>query len=184
MSAIHNLEGATNFGNKVAPIGSISTRRSRKPRERGATLLEFAFALVITLVLMFGMIDFACALYSFHFVSEAAREGTRFASVRGADSCGSSVTPCQASSADIQAYVMQLVPLGINSAQVNVNPTWVGSLPMCGPPPQDYPGCTVQVQVTYSFNYLFPSSFYNLPPVSFQATTIDMSSTSQMTISR
>jgi hypothetical protein len=185
MSGLHKLGWRMSFENKTASISPLPAGRPRKPGERGATLLEFAFVLVITLVLLFGMIDFARALYSFHFVSEAAQEGTRFASVRGAN-CSTDAAPCPAQLDDIQTFVMQLVPQGIDSSQVTVNPTWTNpnNLPMCGPPPNVYPGCGVQVQVQYNFNFIFPFSFYNSSPVSFQATQITMASTSQRIISR
>ena len=78
-----------------------STRLGRERRrgqrdERGATIIEFAFVLVISLVLIFAIIDFARALYSFHFISEAAREATRFAAVRGGGCNPAAVSPCPA----------------------------------------------------------------------------------------
>ena len=159
-------------------------RLPRKPRERGSALLEYAFAMVITFVLIFGMIDFALALYSYHFVSEAAREATRFASVRG-HYCSPDATPCQADAGDIQDFVMGIVPAGIDPNQVTVNPGWQNpnNLPVCNTY-QHYPGCAVQVEVSYRFNFLFPVNFYNLSPVKFGANHINMSSTSEMIISR
>jgi Flp pilus assembly protein TadG len=165
---------------RLMPMG----QRPRKSRQRGTALLEFAFTMVIALVLIFGIIDFGRALYSYHFVSNAAREATRFASVRGA-LCSSSVTPCPAQPADIQAYVMGIIPLGIDSTQVQVNPQWMNpnNLQICGTS-SDYPGCAIQVNVTYNFNFLFPVSFYNSAPVSYNASSFIMGSTSQMIISR
>jgi TadE-like protein len=163
----------------------LSSRLPRKSRERGSALLEYAFAMVVTFVLIFGMIDFALALYSYHFVSEAAREATRFASVRG-HYCSPDATPCQAQPDDIIDFVMGIVPAGINPAQVTVpTPTWTNpnNLPVCNTF-QHYPGCAVQVEVDYDFKFLFPVNFYNLSPVKFGANTIHMSSTSQMIISR
>jgi Flp pilus assembly protein TadG len=186
MSDIRMLGGAMGGENKIESIHLMPARRPRKSGEHGATLLEFAIAMVLTFVLIFGMIDFARALYSFHFVSYAAREGARFASIRGATSCGTSVTPCSVSQGDIQAYVQQIAPAGITAAAVTVNGNpWANpnNLPICGST-QNYPGCAVLVQVSYPFDFIFPLSFYNSAPVSFQATTINMSSTSQMIISR
>ena len=51
--------------------------------ERGSTLVEFALVLIVLMVMMFGIIDFARALYTYHFVANVAREGTRYAIVRG-----------------------------------------------------------------------------------------------------
>lgn len=159
-------------------------RRPSKKSERGTTIVEFAFSVVVTFVLIFGMVDFARALYSYHFISNAAREATRFASVRGV-LCSSSESPCPAAAADIQNYVLQITPLGIDQSQITVTPTWPTPVypPVCGTT-QGYPGCPVQVQVSYNFNFLFPVNFYNLAPVSFSASSFTMSSTSEMTISR
>jgi Flp pilus assembly protein TadG len=188
MSAIHKLGGAMENQNKTASIRFLPAR-PRKSGERGATILEFAITLVFTFVLIFGMIDFARALYSYHYLSNAAREGARFASVRGAACDPAAVAPCSAGPGDIQNFVQQIAPQGIDSASVTINQNGSflypnpNNLPICGTTP-NYPGCTVQVQVNYPFNFIFPVSFYNSSPVSFQAATINMSSTSQMTISR
>lgn len=155
--------------------------RRRESGERGSTLLEFAMVAMITLVLMFGMIDLARALYSYHFVTTAAREGARFASVRGA-LCSSSVNPppCPAFQGDVQAFVTAITPQGIDASQVQVQPNIFSNpnnLPVCGTV-QNYPGCGVQVTVRYAFSFIFPANLYNLSP------TIQMSSTSEMIISR
>ena len=104
---------------RVSPI----IQRPSKKSERGTALVEFAMSVIITFVLIFGMIDFARAIYSYHFISNAAREATRFASVRGA-LCSSSASPCPAAAADIQNYVLQIAPLGIDQTQITVTPTW------------------------------------------------------------
>jgi Flp pilus assembly protein TadG len=176
--------------NKIASIRMLPARRPRKSGERGGTILEFAIAFVLTFVLIFGMIDFARAMYSFHYLSNAAREGARFASVRGASCDPSVVTPCSAQGDDIQAFVRQITPQGIDKTVVSVNqntgflwPTNANSPPICGTT-RNYPGCVVQVQVSYPFNFIFPVGLYNSAPVSFPAGTINMSSTYQMIISR
>lgn len=170
--------------NRIASTRVIAAQRPGKSRERGGTILEFAFAMVMTFVLIFAIIDFARALYSYHFISEAAREATRFASVRGTASCGTSVTPCNVRQAEIEDYVETITPQGIDPAGVNTTSV----LPVTGPPKCDginpNPGCPVQVTVKYRFNFIFPANFYNLPPISYLPGFIDMSSTSQMTISR
>jgi hypothetical protein len=167
--------------NKNASVRPMTSHRRGKSAQRGSAILEFAYTMVIAFVLIFAMIDFARALYSYHFISEAAREGTRFASVRGA-LCSNSANPCPAQSDDIVAFVKQLVPDGIDPTQVNVIPLWpANGEPVCG---TNYPGCPVQVQVTYKFSFIFPFDFYKLPPISFLANSILMSSTSEMVISR
>jgi len=169
--------------NRIASSRVMATRRHGKSGERGGTILEFAFALVMTFVLIFAIVDFARALYSYHFISEAAREATRFASVRGTASCGTSVTPCNVREAEIEDYVETITPQGIDPAGVNTTAFWpVTGTPKCDGTPN--PGCPVQVTVKYKFSFIFPANFYNLPPISYMPGFIDMSSTSQMTVSR
>ena len=56
----------------------------KRRRERGQSLVELAFALPIFLVLVFGIVDFSLGLKSWITITNAAREGARFAAV----SCG------------------------------------------------------------------------------------------------
>jgi Flp pilus assembly protein TadG len=94
----------------------------RTNRERGAAaLLEAAFTMAILLALFMGIIDFSRALYSYHFVAHAAREATRYASVRGktfvATACNEPTFQYQCMTdtggADILAYVNNMVPSGV-----------------------------------------------------------------------
>jgi len=176
-------------GAREAGGGLVQTtpaQRRRNSGQRGSTLVEYALTLVISFVLLFAIIDFGRALYSYHFVNYAAREAARFASMRGANSCGGTVSPCSVTPGDISNFVQQITPAGIDAGLVTLNaPTWTNpnNLPVCNPIP-NYPGCAVQVQVQYTFNFIFPYNFYNSAPVSFQATSINMVSTSQMIISR
>jgi hypothetical protein len=62
--------------------------------------------------------------------------------------------------------VSSITPPGIDTTKVSVTPTWpvqTSSPTICsaavngvGGPFPNYPGCTVQVQVQYTFNYIFP----------------------------
>ena len=62
--------------------------RRTAARDCGATLVEFALVCSLFLVMLFGVIEFGRALYTYHFVSHAAREAARWAAVNGT-SCGS-----------------------------------------------------------------------------------------------
>jgi Flp pilus assembly protein TadG len=149
-------------------------RRPRKSGQRGSAMFEYAIVVLISLMLLFGLVDFGRALYAYHFISNAAREGTRYASVRGRLCNGTFPTACPASSADIQNFV-QNVPVGIDPAAVTVNSNFrnPNNLPVCNTT-NDYPGCAIHVRVGYNFKFTFP-----LLPI-----TIPMSSTSEMIISR
>ena len=144
-----------------------------RSRERGATLVELALALTLLFMFVFGTIDFSQAAYAYHFVSEAAREGTRYAMVRG--SACRSLPDCNIDSSAVGTYVQTLVPSGINSSAVTVTTTWLDpGNSQCQPP--NGPGCAVNVNVKYTYTFNFPL-LSGLTPLS-------MSSTSQMIISQ
>ena len=139
--------------------------------ERGSNQVEYGLVLIVMLTMTFGLIDFGRALYAYHFVSGAAREGTRYAIVRGS-TCTSPGCPVQQS--DIQSY-LDNVPKGIDPAQLSVTATWnPNDSPTCNGVP-NAPGCIVQVHVNYNFNFLLPFMPKN---------TLVMQSTSQMVISQ
>jgi len=125
--------------------------------QRGSSLLEYTVVLTVMLAMLFGVIDFGRALYAYHFVSDAAREGTRYAMVRGS-TCNQGC---------IQTY-LENVPAGIDATQLSVTPSWPNG--GC-----NTAGCPVRVQVSYNFNFLLPF----LPK-----STLVMQSSSQMVISQ
>jgi Flp pilus assembly protein TadG len=146
------------------------------PGERGATLVELALALTLLFIFVFGTIDFSQAAYSYHFVSEVAREGTRYASVRGS-SCTTWASACPATSGDVQTYVQSLAPSGINASAITVTTTWLDpGTGQCQPIHPNGPGCAVNVNVQYTYTFNFPL-LSNL-------TSINMRSTSQLVISQ
>ena len=172
-----------------------SLRRSRGPRppDQGSTLVEFSLVASLLLLFMLGIMDFSKFLYTYHFVSEVAREGTRYAAVRGATFAGTSctLTPltygCAATAANVSGYVQSLTPPGMKSSSLTVTPTWPGTAPTgavtsCNTTVttngvKDSPGCLVQVFVSYPYKFIFPF----LPS---GASTYTVSSTSEMVISQ
>ena len=173
----------------------ITRRQDSKvrERERGSTLLEFALVITVLLTLIFGIIDFSRAIYAYHFVSNAAREATRYASVRGS-ACNTWAAACPAASTDVTSYVQSIVSSGIYVSSVTtgtppntagalgVTTTWpatTGSGVTClsgGQTKTNYPGCIVTVKVQYSYGFTLPY----LASLS----KISMSSTSKFVISQ
>jgi Flp pilus assembly protein TadG len=152
--------------------------------DQGSALVEFAFVLIVALTFMFGIMDFSRFLYTDHFLSGAAREGTRYAMVRGSSwgstACVSTTTfSCNASAANVISYVQGLTPPGITASSLTVLPTWPGTAPTgaataCSTTKgSNSPGCLVQVQVSYPYKFLFPF----LPK-----STWTIASTSQMVV--
>ena len=144
------------------PGGRISRRAAE---QRGTSVVEFALCSAILLTLAFGVLALSLAVYSYHFISEAARQGTRYAMVRGT-TCQFS-NPCTATSDEIQSYVQGLGRAypGINPNLMNVQTTWLQG---------KNPGDPVEVTVTYAFPLWIPF---------VPSQTLTMTSSSQMTIS-
>jgi Flp pilus assembly protein TadG len=151
-----------------------------------SVIVEFAVSAFVLLSLLFGTIWFALAAYSYHFVTWAAQQGTRYAIVRGADwtsSCSTSAPPnftmnyaCQASSSDIQNSVKSLATgVGVNAGLLTVNATWPQTTPACSSScsacaTNNSSGCYVNVTVTYSFNSV-PLPFLPKSALSMTATS-------------
>lgn len=138
--------------------------------ERGQVLAEFAVASLAALLMFFGILDFARALYTYHLVAEDARLASRYAIVNGVASCtGATPDP-------LQAYVAGLSP-GTTASLLVVKTTCAGGNIGCSSTASPYngTGCLVSVTVTYSFNFIAPI---------VSLLTIPMSSRSQMVISQ
>jgi Flp pilus assembly protein TadG len=50
-------------------------------RQRGATIIEFSFVLILFLMFLFGVLDFSRLLYTWNMTNEATRAGARYAVV-------------------------------------------------------------------------------------------------------
>jgi Flp pilus assembly protein TadG len=147
-----------------------------RANQLGSALVEQALVLTILLAVIFGIIDSGRALYTYHFVSQAAREATRWASVRGS-TCVGLTGGCPADAGDVQTYVANVSGMGLNPAKITATATWPikpYSSPACAAS-NNKPGCVVQVQVDYAFQFILPF----LPSTGFT-----MSSTSQMVITQ
>jgi Flp pilus assembly protein TadG len=145
--------------------------------EDGTDLVEFAIVFLLLMTLLFGIAGFGHALYAYHFVSNEAREATRWAAVNGSTCATDSSCTAPATRADIQSFVTNHTPLGIDSTQVTANATWnpPGSFgPSTCSTTNNAPGCTVEVQVSYNFRFVFPL---------IRTTVLPLSSTSEMVIS-
>jgi Flp pilus assembly protein TadG len=141
-------------------------------------MVEFAIVFLLLFAFMLGIIDFSRAVYAYHGISDAAREATRFASVRGHASCVLSprtfpTATCPLANADIANFVgAQLTTAGIYNnvvttpavaGDLSVTATWPGKqgdgtttcLTATVPTVQD-PGCLVQVQLVYKFGFSLP----------------------------
>lgn len=148
-------------------------------REEGAMALEAALASTILLATLFGICQMSIALYVYQVTSAGAREGARYAMVRGSTSCTNTptLTNCNATASQIQTFVRSR-----SFSAVNVTTTWCAassSTPTtwstCSSGTSHAPGNLVKVYVSYPWTFTIP--FANT-----EALTIG--STSEMVISQ
>jgi len=144
----------------------------RLRREGGAGLVEYALVFIPFMTMLFGICGFGLALYDYHFVSHAAREATRWAAVNGRTCASDSTCTAPATAADIQNYVAQITPSGINPNNLTVTASWPSTDGICATF-SNAPGCAVQVQVSYSYTFILPLIGIN---------PLQLSSTSEMII--
>jgi Flp pilus assembly protein TadG len=102
----------------------------------GQAMAEFALVATPCLMLFFGVINFALALYSYDFVCYSAQQAVRYATVHG------STATTVVSSTDVHNYVNTLVVGVLNTNSMTVNTTWA---------PNNKPGSIVTVVVSYNF---------------------------------
>jgi Flp pilus assembly protein TadG len=119
----------------------------------------------IILAALFGVIYVSMALYTDHFVGNAAKEATRYAMVRGSSWNGAACTTtstfsCTATSTDITNYVESTMPPGLTTNDLTVTTTWPGTGPSgsaCDTTNgNNSPYCSVSVKVSYSFEWFLP----------------------------
>ena len=173
---------------------AFSTRSLLKQlgNEEGGSLVEMGLAFIGIVSMLFGIFELSMALYSYHFVSEAAREASRFAMVRGSQCAtifnASYCSPTDAATTgadegDISHYVNSLgYPFAnklttattwlTSSQDAKGNITWTG----CGNAAScKVPGNQVQVTVSYPFPLNVPF---------LKTYTINLASTSSVVISQ
>jgi Flp pilus assembly protein TadG len=144
----------------------------RLGNEEGATLVEFALASLALIMMLFGIIEFSFAFYSYNFAAEAAKEAARYASVRGVckDSNGNVTNLLP----DCAITPLKLKELVQNMGYPGINPSNITAVDVTWPNGDGYPGHSVKVDITYKFPLSVP--FWN-------ATDLYLHSTAQMVIS-
>src|SRR5437870_2504551 len=128
--------------------------------EAGQSTVEFALILLLFLMVILGIFEGSRLIFNYNIVSEAAREGVRYAMVRGSACVLPDGSSCTASATQIGDYV-QSKAVG---RPMTVNVTW---------PAPPNPGSTVVVQVTSSFT-----------PVVWFIPAVDLSSEARIVIAR
>jgi Flp pilus assembly protein TadG len=148
--------------------------------DTGSALVEMALSSIVLFGLFFGLFQLTMTGYTFHMVSDIAREATRWAIVRG--STCSHNTPgldhCGAAQADIQNYIQTLGLPGDSKLTATVyyyspSSTTPTTWTSCDPTSStcNQPGYLLKVVITDNYSMAVPF----LP-----TRTIPITSTSQM----
>lgn len=155
---------------------------SRKGSQAGASLVEYAFIFIFFTSLILGISGFGHAIFVYHHINTAAKEGARYATVRGYK-CDKdeAVSSCQASNSasgtggptdltGVQDYIQGITPPSIDFSKMVITACGVSGQSVCAestpavctttvgtqPATENYPGCTVKVTVSYPYTFLFP----------------------------
>lgn len=136
-------------------------RRSLSTRRRGATLVEFALVAPVFLLFVLGIIVGGLGIFRYQEVASLAREGARYASVRG-DKYERTTGNPSATPQDVYDNVIRPSAVALDPARLSYDVTWQ---------PDKRQGNRVSVKVTYQW---LPEAFLG---------GITLSSTSTVTIS-
>ena len=132
--------------------------RVRQRQQRGVTTLELAVVMLVFLTLTIGVVDFAMGVRAYFSLAYAAREGTRYASVRSSESIDPATLDKIANRVRSQLVL-------VHDENVQVQATWT---------PGNARGGTVRVVLTYPYE-----SMTKLLP--FKTITLTTSSESVIT---
>lgn len=165
----------------------------RRRGERGASLVEYAFVVILFFTLIFGISGFGHMLFVYHHINNAAKEATRYAAVRGftcnvtPSAAESSCTTANSASAisgpttiaDVKAYVASITPPSIDSTQFVYNICGVSDGTICSASTATGPQvCSATVgtlpatknypgcTVSVQIGYVYPFIFPLLPSIS------------------
>jgi Flp pilus assembly protein TadG len=125
-------------------------------RQQGAVILETALMLMVLLIFAFGIIDFGRVMYVANAVTNATRDGARWAAVQSAIPSTPTIQNAVCRPFN-DSTCGNAGPNGfrfggpvIQAANVQVFP------PNCTPTPPTLPTLTITIVTTYPFNWLTP----------------------------
>jgi hypothetical protein len=127
----------TACGSEKQTEGSRQTVNKRQDSRRlrsegGQAAIEFAYTITVTLLLMFGLIDFSRAIYAASVIQWAAQQGARTGIVDIAE-----VTDAEI----ISAVEARMVGINVAEAEIQI---------------QRLPDDIMQVDIDYEFEFLIP----------------------------
>ena len=127
---------------------AINPRRRTRGRE-GNAIVESALCFLLFITIFLAIMECGMGVFTYNFVSYAAREGARYASTRGS-LCTS---PCVPATASTIESVVRSQAVALDPSQLSVTTTWN---------PNNIPGNTVTVNVSYPIKPLVGLTLGNI----------------------
>ena len=128
--------------------------------ESGSALIEFAIGLGVLLTAAFTLMEICLMFYSYATIDECAREGARYAIVRGSSCVTNGVTgagaSCTATASDINDYVKNLGYPNAAGGTMTVDTTYSADGVTFTTTGNNDPNDIVRVQVGYTFPIKMP----------------------------
>ena len=140
------LNGSVAAGTAPGFRGLMAAHRRSRRRavsERGSTLVEFSLVFLLFIVLVVATMELGRGVWLYVTVAHAAREGVRYAQVRGDAATITGITG-----------VVESASIGLDAEKLTVDPTWTSE--------DRERGSIVQLDVSYPFD-LVASSLLGLP---------------------
>lgn len=129
----------------------MSRAHWRTSNQRGQAAVEFALVTVFLVLLLVGILEMTMFVYTYSALSDAAKEGVRYAIVHGSSATSAAGPGAQANcvnSGAVVASVQSFAALSLHSAS-NM------SINVCYPDGNNSPGSGVQVNLSYPYQPLF-----------------------------
>ena len=119
--------------------------------ETGQAMVEFSMLGIVLFIMIFGMIDAGRAVWNYNTLSQATREGTRYAIVHGADSSnpsGPDSANFTAPSDDVMVrQTIEKFGAGLNPDRLTVESEWLDG--------SNARGNSVKVTSSYDYQPMF-----------------------------
>lgn len=141
---------------------SRTGKQSRCKLQRGQAAVEFALTITILVFLLVGMLELTMFVYTYSVLSDAAKEGVRYAIVHGAsvtDSSGPTSAAKTSTSwgacSTLDSRTDAVVSRVKKYAALSLHSTSAMKISVCYPDESNNPGSAVEVSVSYPYQPLF-----------------------------
>lgn len=146
----------------MASPHALEGNRTNRDSRRGATMVEFALTFLPFLILLVGVSEVGRAMWTYHTLAGAAKQGTRFAIVKGAR-CAELSVDCPSALSEVTEKI-RLSGLGLDPDQIELTLSVAGHSVSCTPlssclnnssiwpaSPNNAIGSRVTIQAIYPF---------------------------------